>query len=938
MKRLALITFVLCCLAAHGQTFLGNYTEHSLEGRAFRVRAGSAAVRFLFYRPDIVRVDFLPTETTLPDSSFVIIQDTTEAVGVTLETTDSTLRIASSALTILVRKYPLRLSYFDSQGRLVLAEPLEGGLATLQQSRWAFFVLTPDDHFYGTGERGTSLDKRGQAFDSYNTQIGGYSSPLPTMNLNVPFVASPKGYALYFDNTYPGRFDFGVAHPGKFLYRALGGELTYYLIVAPRIQDQLEKYTWLTGRQPLPPKWAFGYIQSKYGYRNETEARTMVQTMRLKQIPCDAIVLDLYWFNHMGDLTWNHSAFPQPFTMMADFLTQGFKTVVITEPYIVSYSGNYSLASAFGYLTRTPTGQPYPLPNWWSCNCLAGLLDMTHPGARQWWWDLHPPFFGNQLAGLWTDLGEPERHPDDMVHALGSTAKVHNIYNLLWAETIFNGFSRFRPNQRLFNLTRSGFAGSQRYGSIPWSGDVGKSFGGLAVQLPMMLNMGLSGFAYHNSDIGGFANGFTTPELYVRWMQYGTFCPIARAHGAGPAVGGQDTEPWAFGPDAERIAKQYIQLRYRLLPYIYTMAYENYSSGLPLARPLFLEDPDDPYLTNESSSYMWGDALLVSPVVVSGQALKLVYLPRGTWFNFWNDDVFEGSQYVGVNTPLEVLPIFVKAGSIIPMQSVMNYVDERPLDTLMLVSYPSREVTGRFLLYEDDGHSLAYQTGQFARTLILQTTGGTANATNLTLTIHPTVGTYVGKPSRRVYLSEIHSIFAAPTAVYKNGVAIAQRFSYEELRRHGDGYFYDALARRLYIHTPTVPDSSYTLVAENVRLTSVGETSLPNAASFSLGQNYPNPFNPSTRIRFSVRGLGFEESGSGFRVQGSRLVTLKVYDLLGREVATLVNENLPPGSYEVTFDASGLPSGVYFYRLTVRSTAGGQAAVFVETKKLVVMR
>ncbi|MEK6571439.1 MAG: TIM-barrel domain-containing protein, partial [Bacteroidota bacterium] len=414
-----------------------------------------------------------------------------------------------------------------------------GGLATNQAERWAVFSLSSDEHFYGTGERGTSLDKRGHAFDSYNTQIGGYTSALPTMNINIPFLASSKGYALYFENTYRGRFDLGSSDPTKFMYKAFGGELSYYLIVTRRIQDQLEKYAWLTGHQPLPPKWAFGFIQSKFGYRNDTEARMLVRTMRQKQIPCDAIVLDLYWFSQMGDLLWNLSAFPNPFQMMSDFLAQGIKTVVITEPYISSLSSNYSVAAASGYLGQNGQGQPYVLNNWWSCGCDAGLLDLTRPSAQDWWWGKHPEFFGNELAGIWTDLGEPERHPDDMQHYLGSTAKVHNIFNLLWARTLFEGYGRFRPSQRLFNLSRSGYAGIQRYGVIPWSGDVGKSFGGLAVQLPMMLNMGMSGLAYHNSDIGGFCCGTTTPELYVRWMQYGTFCPITRAHGTG-----QPTEPW----------------------------------------------------------------------------------------------------------------------------------------------------------------------------------------------------------------------------------------------------------------------------------------------------------------------------------------------------------------------------------------------------------
>jgi alpha-glucosidase (family GH31 glycosyl hydrolase) len=892
------------------QTFLGGFTGYTVRGKAITVRADTASVRFIFYKPEVLRVDFLPSPTTVLDSSFVVIQDTVENVVVFILETDSTFQVSSSAIRILCQKNPLRISFYNGSGQLLLAEPASGGLATNQAERWAVFSLTPDDHLYGTGERGTSLDKRGQAFDSYNTQIGGYTSPLPTMNINVPFLASTRGYALYFENNYRARFDLGASDPTRLVCKAVGGELSCYLIAMPKIPDQLERYTWLTGRQPLPPRWALGFIQSKYGYHNETEAYALVDTMRQKQIPCDALVLDLYWFSQMGDISWDLSAFPNPFQMMTDFLAQGIKTIVITEPYITSRSINYSTAFSNGYLGRNPQGQPYVLQNWWSCGCDAGLLDLTNPEVQDWWWSKHPSFFGSQLAGIWTDLGEPERHPDDMLHYLGPTVKVHNIFNLLWAKKLFEGFAQLRPNQRIFNLTRSGYAGIQRYGVIPWSSDVGKAFGGLAVQLPMLLNMGMSGLAYHNSDIGGFCCGTTTPELYIRWMQYGTFCPIARAHGTG-----QPTEPWGYGDQAEDICRSFIQLRYRLLPYIYTMAYKNFTTGLPLARPLFFDYPGDENLFNESSSYLWGDAFLVSPVVQASQTSKRIYLPQGVWIDYWTDSVFQGGPNVVVTTPLETMPLFVKAGSIIPMAPVMNYSDERPLDTLMLVMYPQRGKESRFSLYEDDGKTLAYQSGSFAQTLIVQNSGGPGSS-SLTIDIYPTVGMYTGRPERRVYLSEIHGIANNPTAVWKKGQPVPRRFSYQELRENGDGFYYDTLRQRLLIHTPTVPDSSYRLEAENAFLMGVISEQSALASSYKLAQNYPNPFNPSTTIEFSL--------------PRSSYVTLKVFSLLGEKIATLADNDFAAGSYRVDWNAKSVASGVYLYRLVAGS--------FVETKKMLLLR
>jgi len=913
--------FFLCILIlpAQSQVFLGNYTGHAVSGKQVTVSAGAAAVRFIFYQPDILRVDFLPFPGAVFDSSFSVIQDTTVYVPFTITDAPSTLKIETGALGVVCQKSPLRISYYDAAGNLLLSEPASGGLAVSGTERWATFSLHPNEHFYGTGERSADLDKRGQVLQSFNTQHFSYDGPVDPMNINVPFLASTNGYALFFDQTYPGAFDLGASDPSRFFYKAFGGELRYYLLTALTIPGQIERYTWLTGRQPLPPRWALGYIQSKYGYRNEGEAREMVETMREKQIPCDAIVLDLYWFEHMGDLAWNLSDWPDPGQMMQEFLAEGFKTIVITEPYIVEYSGNFSTAAANDYLAFDSQGEPYLLGGWWSCNCDAGLLDITNPAAREWGWSRHPAFMGEHLAGLWTDLGEPERHEPGMQHLGGSRDRIHNVYNLLWAKTLYEGFAGLRPNRRMFNLTRSGFAGIQRYGALPWSGDVGTSFGGLQVQLPMLLGMGISGLAYHHSDIGGFCCETTTPELYIRWLEHSVFSPVARAHG----VDYQPQEPWGYGMFAENIARKYIQLRYRLLPYNYTLVHENYSTGMPLARPLFFIDPANPNLINESSSYLWGEAFLVSPVVQAGQSAKTLYLPPGDWIDFWTDQVYEGNQAITVPSPLETLPLFVKSGSIIPMQPAMNYSDERPLDTLLLAVYPSLETPGQFTLYEDDGETLEYQNGSFARTSFSSHVGSDSSGTYLGIDICAAQGSYNGMVSQRVYLADVHTVFRKPAVVIQNGATLPEYPSLAALRQGGDGFFYESAANRLYIQTAGAPDSAYTLIAEGITL-GVPYGGALSPQQFELGQNYPNPFNPTTVIPY--------------RLGKTEFVTLKVYDVLGREVATLVNEPQTAGDYTVEFDSRQLAqsprerisSGVYFYKLT--------AGNFTRVRRMVLLK
>jgi alpha-glucosidase (family GH31 glycosyl hydrolase) len=792
---------------------MGNFSNYARDVHSVVVRSDSAAVRLSFYSHEIVRFDYLPSPQALIDTSFVVLQAPRDNAQFTIRDSDSALTILSTRLAVRFHKHPLRISIQDSLGRVLLSEPRSGGLSVHGQSRALRFSMHTDDHFYGTGERGIALDKRGHKFLSYNTQVGGYSEPLATMNINVPLVTATNGYALYIDNTYSGTFDFGTSDSSLFSYEAEGGELSFYVIVVSTIPEQLERYTWLTGRQPLPPRWAFGFIQSKNRYENESEARTVVRTMREKNIPCDGIVLDLRWFANMGDVSWNESSWPNHTAMVSDFLSQGMKTLLITEPYIIQPSRNFIEADTNGFLAKDSTGHTFLMPKWWSCGyeCSSSLLDITNPEARTWWWSKHPASFGSQVAGIWTDLGEPERHPEGMIHMLGSAAKIHNIYNLFWAKTIFDGFSALRPAERVMNITRSGFAGIQRYGVLPWSGDVARSFAGLQVQLPLLLGMGMSGIAYQHSDIGGYSRIPTTPELYIRWMQFGTFSPIARAHGAGEVVNGFATEPWQFGHEAETICREFIRLRYQLLPYTYTLAHRNSESGMPLARPLFWLDPSDSKLFNESSSYMWGDAFLVSPVVSAGQQTKEVYLPRGTWIDFWTDETVQGGKNITAAAPLERMPVFVKEGSIIPMAPVMDYSDERPLDTLRIHVYASKSKKVTYMLYEDDGRTREYQSGKYSLTTFTQRTSVDNGAATMFLTAGKSRGGFGGQLTEREYIFEIHQISRKPVRVRCNGIAAYEAKNFDSMTSSARQIYHDAKAKILHVRVHSRLNVSTTL-------------------------------------------------------------------------------------------------------------------------------
>jgi alpha-glucosidase (family GH31 glycosyl hydrolase) len=927
MKKIAVL--VLFVVSAHysllSQITPGNFDHLRISDKAVTVFSDSSAVRLVFYKTNIVRVDFLPTLSTTFDSSFVVIRDTIQQVPTTVTETDSNVVVASSELQIHIHKTPIRLAFLDGSGNLLIEESSPNGFRAVNEARYESFLMQSDEHFYGTGERGTSLDKRGQRFLDWNTQSYGYGEALPRMNINIPFILSSRGYGMYFENTYPDSLDIGASNPALFTFRASSGELSFYLFAGGSIQNNLDLYTWLTGKQPLPPKWALGYLQSKYGYRNESEARETVDSLRSRKFPCDGIILDLYWYSRMGDFSWNTGAFPDHGGMVSDFLTRGIKTILITEPYMVYNSANFAEAEAFGLLGKNSGGTPYRIANWWSCGCDAGLLDFSVSDAGQWFWNKHLGALGSNVAGLWSDLGEPENHPDDMKHALGSVAKIHNIYNLLWAQGIYEGWNQSRPNERIFNLTRSGYAGIQRYGVFTWSGDVNKSFRALSVQLPMLLGMGLSGLAYHGSDIGGFTGSATTPELYVRWMQFGTFSPITRAHGYD---GASPTEPWEFGQQAEDICRTYIRTRYKLMPYIYSMAYQNHLKGMPLARPLFFLDPTDSHLTNESSTYLWGDAFAVSPVVQAGQSTKTLYLPysgagNAGWIDYWTDAGYNGGRQITVSTPIETMPVFVREGSIIPVAPDMNYVDELTQDTLHLLLYPKtagNDVSEHFDLYEDDGKTLSYQSGDYLLTPINLKSGYTSDTTAIPYvlcTIDPAQGLYDGIAAIRPFVGEFHRIRQEPSSVLFNDTTLEQYFSYQDLLQHGKGYCYNGTSHVLWVFVKisrNVQNIVHAVGAGVDELTGVMSGEL--ISQFQLEQNYPNPFNPNTIIRYSIPIHCH--------------VTITIYNLLGEDVGTIVDQDQVPGSHSVVWEPKGLASGVYYCRLT--------AGTFSETKKLVLVR
>ncbi len=771
----------------------GNYVEHRVDASTVVVEGQNADLHLTIVRPSVVKVHWRRGESG-PDTSQAVLGDATADLRPTVQESANALYVRGGDVTAIVDKNPLRVRVTDATGRTVFREA-SSNVAWTDTSRTLRMEMDADTRAYGTGERPV-FGVKGHAFDLVNTQRYGYNEAPMTMKVNVPFVPTTGGYGLFIDNPYKAYLNVAEADSTQLRYETGGGRLRYYVLVASTIKEQIQQYTALTGRQPLPPKWALGYMQSKYGYRTEDAARSVVDTLRQKNFPVDALILDLYWFEHMGDLRWNREAFPEPFQMMQDLKDRGVQSIAITEPYIVRPSRLFEPALDSSFVGQTPEGEPYIMEDWWSCpdGCGVALLDITDPAAQDWWAEQYPPFMGETMAGLWTDLGEPEEHPEDMQHHMGTTPAVHNLYNFLWARTLYQRWDEWRPDRRMVNLTRSGYAGIQRYGTVLWSGDVARSFDGLQAQPPLLLNMGLSGLGYYGSDLGGFTGGPKQPELYARWLQHGALSPIMRVHG----VDNLPTEPWRFGAQVERIVRSSVHLRYRLMPYLYSLAWTNHRTGVPLARPLFFADPDDEQLHGYTDAYLLGPNLLVAPVLEEGKRSKTVRLPEGTWIDWWSDRAYDGGQTITVDAPLDEIPLFVKAGSIVPTRPVAPHTGAQSTDTLGVTVYPDAEASASFSLYEDDGQTRRYRQGSYALTSLRQSWQSGEDASALRLTVGAANGHYEGQPEARTLQVDVHRLASAPSRVVVDGNPLAESASQAALAQH-DGWFYDDDEQILYV-------------------------------------------------------------------------------------------------------------------------------------------
>lgn len=663
-----------------------------------------------------------------------------EKVKVHFEDREEAFVLKTRALKVVLDKATGLPAYYNARGRRILTAlgqdftPPEGEQERITAARQggeglyairADFALPADERFYGLGQHQQGLlDQRGERvllWHDYKGQGGEI--------VGLPFLVSSYQYGVILDNLSRVTVDLGAEDPGRVRWTApLGGALSYFVLCDEDYAGMYRGLRALMGQTPLPHKKALGYIQCKQRYQTQQEVEQVAQTYRDKGYPLDMMVVDWFHWKHLGDLDLDPAYWPDPAAMTAKLRDLGVETMISCWPRFVKESRHYDTLQRRGWFMQDLQGRTlYGTPE----DQRGALIDTTDPDCAAWYWDaIRDSYAARGFTSWWLDEDEPDILPYGYHLHCGDGAQVHNLYPLTHTGAVYQGHRRDLP-ERCTILSRSAWFGAQAHGTTFWSSDIYPTWDTLRRQVPCGINFCASGFAWWSSDIGGWqalpggegdesykslllqteaqtdeGAALNYPELYVRWFEYGAFCPTFRAHGTRP-----ENEVWSYGPEAEAILVKYLRLRYRLLPYLYALAEGVRGTGAPFMRGLFLDYPEDPACADIQDQYMFGPALLVAPVLHQGQRQRQVYLPEGLWYDFWTERPIQGGRAVTVEAPLDTLPLFVKAGSILPLQADCDRADAEGPITLTV--YPGCD--GTFDLYADDGRTYAYERGQCRR-------------------------------------------------------------------------------------------------------------------------------------------------------------------------------------------------------------------------------
>lgn len=625
--------------------------------------------------------------------------------------------ISTSEIELEVNNSPFTCTFLDKKGNILNQDdPL--GISWIGTEVSCYKKVQKEEKFIGLGEKTGNLNRAGQAYTNWNTDYFAYGTGDDPLYMSIPFymgIHENGAYGIYFDNTHKSVFNFG-ASTNRFMYfSADDGEMDYYFIHDQNIARIISKFSELTGKMQLPPLWSLGFQQCRYSYYPESEVKTLAQTFRDKDIPADVIYLDIHHMEEYKVFTFDGIKFPDPKSLIKHLKSKGFRVVVIMDPGIKADENYkpYQEGKSSDLFVIYPDGEVYQgqvWPGW------CAFPDFTNEKTRSWWAEKMEFYTEAGVDGFWTDMNEPaswgQFTPNliefDFEGEEVSHRKARNVYGMQMARAAQEGALIQNKNLRPFVLTRSGFAGIQRYAAA-WTGDNVATEEHMLAGVRLVNSLGLSGVAFAGFDVGGFA-GEATKSLYARWMSIGAFTPLFRAHSM---INSNDAEPWAFGEEVEEICRNYIKLRYKLLPTIYSKFLESSQNGLPISSSLAITYPQDPkiYQSAFQNQYLFCDRFLVAPVESTKEITK-VYLPKGNWYSLYSDEFLIGEKEIYVDCPLNYLPVFVKGGSVFTMQSDISHTGDSHDQVLRVHVYCSDQ-SGLFLHYEDDGESFGYIENEY---------------------------------------------------------------------------------------------------------------------------------------------------------------------------------------------------------------------------------
>ena len=715
-------------LAAQGWQHVGRVTKVEKLDDGIELTAGSAKVRLTTVNDGTMRVRYAPDGKFPKDFSWAVIA-APQPAAVTVADSSTEVKMTAGNVVAVVNKSPLLISFTDLQGTVLLADEPSLPMGSNGERIHVWKKMPEDENYYGLGDKTGPMNRRNRAFTMWNTDEFGWQEFNDPLYKTIPFfigLRAGKAYGVFFDNTWRSVFDFGKESPDYFSFGAEGGELNYYFFPGPSPTAVVSAYTALVGRSPLPPLWTLGYQQSRYSYYPEASARAIVQTMQSKKIPLDAIYFDIDYQQGNAPFTVNKEYFPTFAKMIADFKNVGVHTVLITDLHIKKDPNHgyapYDSGMKNDVFVKSPDGSVFVGVVWPGPSVFP---DFTLSRVRDWWGGLYKDFVGMGAAGFWNDMNEPalfertdKTMPLDTVHRLddGTTLDhraIHNVYGMQNVRATYEGLRKLQQEERPFVLTRAAYSGAQRYAAT-WTGDNSSTWNHLKMSTPMLLSMGISGYPLVGDDIGGFA-GSPTADLLTRWFEVGALNPIYRDH---TAKGTADQEPWVHGPEHEAIRRKYIELRYELMPYLYSGIEEASRTGIPLMRPVFLEYPQASDFYGDNRDFLFGRDFFVAPVTTEMVDAEEISLPPGEWYDFWTNAKLSSKEKFSLRPRLDEMPLYVRAGAIVPMQPLVQYTGEKPNGPLELRVYLPASTAGndcRGTLYQDDGHTFAYQKGEILR-------------------------------------------------------------------------------------------------------------------------------------------------------------------------------------------------------------------------------